>query len=206
MSVNIYDGTNLTPIAGKTVPMPTPDYVDAQYNSTTTYTKGMTCISGNKRYRYINSTASSGHQPPNATYWEVYSVADELNPTYTNTNMTFSSKVQAFVNGSDTLAWFAKVGKIVFFSCRLQVKSGQTLSNPEVIISGLPPFAGSPSAGQACFSSCVRNSNDSNFASLKSATVLANDSTATSAMIYLYSSASLTANADIYITGQYISK
>lgn len=57
----------------------TPDYVDEQYNNSTTYSKGMTCISGNKRYRYINSTASSGHQPPNATYWEVFSVTDELN-------------------------------------------------------------------------------------------------------------------------------
>lgn len=78
MSVNIYQNGTLTPIAGKTVPMPTPDYVDEQFNPATTYSKGMTCISGNKRYRYINSTASSGHQPPNATYWEVYSVANEL--------------------------------------------------------------------------------------------------------------------------------
>ena len=78
MSVNIYQNGTLTPIAGKTVPMPTPDYVDEQYNSTTTYSKGMTCISGNKRYRYINSTASSGHQPPNATYWEELSVSSQM--------------------------------------------------------------------------------------------------------------------------------
>ena len=62
----------------KTVVTPlTPDYVDAQYNNTTQYSKGMTCISGNKRYRYINNTASSGHTPPNATYWEELSVAEE---------------------------------------------------------------------------------------------------------------------------------
>lgn len=78
MSVNIYDGTNLTPIAGKTVPAPTPDYVDEQYNSATTYSKGMTCISGNVRYRYKNSTATSGHRPPDTTYWEVWSVSDQI--------------------------------------------------------------------------------------------------------------------------------
>lgn len=59
------------------VTLPTPDYVDEQFNSTTTYTKGMTCISGNKRYRYINSNATSGHQPPDATYWVEESVASE---------------------------------------------------------------------------------------------------------------------------------
>jgi len=60
----------------------TPDYVDEQYSSSTTYSKGMTCISGNVRYRYINSTASSGHQPPNVTYWEVLSVASQLGEIY----------------------------------------------------------------------------------------------------------------------------
>ena len=81
MSVNFYDwGTDkLNPTAGLTVPAPTPDYVDEQYSSSKTYSKGMTCISGNVRYRYKNSTASSGHTPPNATYWEVCSVANQLN-------------------------------------------------------------------------------------------------------------------------------
>lgn len=79
MSVNIFDGTNLTPIAGKTVPAPTPDYVDEQYSSSKTYSKGMTCISGNVRYRYKNSTATSGHRPPDTTYWEVLSVSDQTN-------------------------------------------------------------------------------------------------------------------------------
>jgi hypothetical protein len=59
--------------------LPTPDYVDEQFNPATTYSKGMTCISGNKRYEYINSTASSGHQPPDATYWKVLSVTNQLN-------------------------------------------------------------------------------------------------------------------------------
>lgn len=69
----------------KTVVTPlTPDYVDAQYNNTTQYSKGMTCISGNKRYRYKNSTATSGHRPPNATYWEVLSVASEIKNPYTS--------------------------------------------------------------------------------------------------------------------------
>lgn len=60
------------------VTLPTPDYVDEQFNPSTTYSKGMTCIEGNVRYRYKNSTATSGHRPPDATYWEVLSVSDEL--------------------------------------------------------------------------------------------------------------------------------
>ena len=102
MSVNIYDGTNLTPIAGKTVPAPTPDYVDAPYNSTTIYIKGMTCISGNKRYRYINSNATSGHQPPDATYWVEESVASEVKDRgkllKSATSSTFASAFTEFYN------------------------------------------------------------------------------------------------------------
>lgn len=79
MSVNIYDGTNLTPIAGKTVPVPTPDYVDIQYNPSTTWTTGMTCISGNKRYKCKANNTGSQYAPPNTTYWEELSVAYELN-------------------------------------------------------------------------------------------------------------------------------
>jgi len=74
-------GLNVTDDSGNdktVVTAPTPDYADAQYSSSTTYSKGMTCIEGNVRYRYKNSTATSGHQPPNATYWEVLSVADGL--------------------------------------------------------------------------------------------------------------------------------
>lgn len=76
-----FSGLNVTDDSGNdktVVTLPTPDYVDAQYNSSTTYSKGMTCISGNKRYEYINSTASSGHTPPNATYWSEKSVASEI--------------------------------------------------------------------------------------------------------------------------------
>lgn len=68
------DRTVVTPL--------TPDYVDAQYSSTTTYTKGMTCISGNKRYRSIYNGNNVNHTPPNATYWEECSVADEFNYIY----------------------------------------------------------------------------------------------------------------------------
>ena len=53
------------------VTIPTPDYVDEQFNPSTTYSKGMTCIYGNKRYRSIYSGNNQGHTPPNATYWEV---------------------------------------------------------------------------------------------------------------------------------------
>lgn len=60
------------------VTLPTPDYVDEQYNNSTTYSKGMTCIEGNVRYRYKNSTATSGHRPPDTTYWEVLSVSSQM--------------------------------------------------------------------------------------------------------------------------------
>ena len=78
---------------------PTPDYVDEQYSSSTTYSKGDTCISGNVRYRYINSTASSGHQPPNATYWEVLSVADELAVTCINNDSTTINGISYYKSG-----------------------------------------------------------------------------------------------------------
>ena len=74
----------------KTVVTPlTPDYVDEQFNPSTTYSKGMTCIEGNVRYRYKNSTATSGHRPPDTTYWEVLSVATELNTKQGNKASVF---------------------------------------------------------------------------------------------------------------------
>lgn len=78
-----FSGLNVTDdsVNDKTVvTLPTPDYVDEQFNPSTTYSKGMTCIEGNVRYRYKNSTATSGHRPPNTTYWEVLSVSDEIKP------------------------------------------------------------------------------------------------------------------------------
>lgn len=76
-----FDGLNVSDDSGNdktVVAAPTPDYVDAQYNSTTTYSKGMTCIYGNKRYRSIYSGNNKGHTPPNATYWEEFSVSSQL--------------------------------------------------------------------------------------------------------------------------------
>lgn len=76
-----FDGLNVTDDSGNdktVVTAPTPDYVDEQFNSSKTYSKGMTCIEGNVRYRYKNSTATSGHRPPDTTYWEVFSVASEI--------------------------------------------------------------------------------------------------------------------------------
>lgn len=67
------------------VTLPSPDYVDEQFNPSTTYSLGMTCIEGNVRYRYKNSTATSGHRPPDTTYWEVFSVTDEFGYTYIDT-------------------------------------------------------------------------------------------------------------------------
>lgn len=76
-----FSGLNVTDDSANdktVVTLPTPDYVDEQFNPSTTYSKGMTCIEGNIRYRYKNSTATSGHRPPDTTYWEVYSVAEEI--------------------------------------------------------------------------------------------------------------------------------
>lgn len=208
MSVNIYDGTNLTPIAGKTVPAPTPDYVDEQFNPSTTYSKGMTCIEGNVRYRYKNSTATSGHRPPDTTYWEVLSVASQINPVYSNSGMTISNKLEVFsgTGTGESVIGVTKVGKIVFFYVRLTVKTGQTLSNPEIIITNLPPIGSPANAGCGCVSSCARLlSASKDFGVINTAAILADDS-GTSTKIYLYSDTTLTAGADIYVTGQYISK
>ena len=60
------------------VTLPTPDYVDVQYSPSTSWKKGMTCISGNKRYRCKVNNTGIQYAPPNATYWEVLSVADEI--------------------------------------------------------------------------------------------------------------------------------
>lgn len=77
------------------VTLPTPDYVDAQYDPNHYYVKGETCISGNVRYRYKSSTSTKGNMPPNATYWEVLSVASQLaegsdgyNSGYIDVNLT----------------------------------------------------------------------------------------------------------------------
>ena len=85
-----FSGLNVTDDSANdktVVTLPTPDYVDEQYNPSTTYSKGMTCIEGNVRYRYKNSTATSGHRPPDTTYWEVLSVASEISDlkTYSST-------------------------------------------------------------------------------------------------------------------------
>ena len=95
-----FSGLNVTNDSGNNktvVTAPTPDYVDAPYNSTTTYTKGMTCISGNKRYRWINSAASTvpAPVPPNATYWEELSVAEELKQLETETVLWDSGDIAA---------------------------------------------------------------------------------------------------------------
>ena len=85
MSVNIYDSSTgiLTPVAGLTVPAPTPDYVDVQFNSATQYAAGNSFIYGNKRYKV--KTACINVTPPNSTYYEELSVADELKESVTVT-------------------------------------------------------------------------------------------------------------------------
>jgi hypothetical protein len=82
-----FSGLNVTDDSANdktVVTLPTPDYVDAQYNPSTSWKKGMTCISGNKRYRCKVNNTGSQYAPPNATYWEVLSVTSQLNEPLTS--------------------------------------------------------------------------------------------------------------------------
>lgn len=148
-----FSGMSVTDDSGnsKTVVTPlTPDYVDAQYNSTTTYTKGMTCISGNKRYRWINSAASTvpAPVPPNATYWVEESVSDQLGDVkYKTDGLTVSSKITILAVGNVNMYGYAKKNGLVTFYMRFSVKSGQTVAKAEEILLGLPSFDTTDGAG-----------------------------------------------------------
>lgn len=65
----------VTSVAGTTIGFDTPLYsnygapAQTAYAGGTTYTAGMIVSSGGNCYVFINSTPSSGHAPPNGTYW-----------------------------------------------------------------------------------------------------------------------------------------
>lgn len=54
---------NVAGVVGQVIVTPT------AYAGGTTYSYGMTCVSGGNYYVYINPVASSGNTPPNTTYW-----------------------------------------------------------------------------------------------------------------------------------------
>jgi hypothetical protein len=79
MSVNIYDGTNLTPIAGKTVPFtytPAPQsMIGDEWVSGQSYAVGDYRIDGNVLYKCKTAhTSSASNRPPYASYWTAVSV------------------------------------------------------------------------------------------------------------------------------------
>lgn len=83
MSVNIYDGTNLIPIAGKTVPMPyTPapqSMIGDAWITSHAYAVGDYCIDGNVLYRCKTAhTSTASKRPPYASYWTAVPVASQL--------------------------------------------------------------------------------------------------------------------------------
>lgn len=124
MSVNIVQNGELLPIAGKTVPAPTPDYVDEQFNPSTTYSKGMTCISGNVRYEYINNTPSSGHTPPDVTYWKVKSVATQMQQGFNLSvfadNANFTAPTPGANRCTIVSGGYKQVGKIVYIYVKIK--------------------------------------------------------------------------------------
>lgn len=136
--------------------------------------------------------------------------SSSVDPTYTETNITPSSKISVFDNaGQKRFIGVARIGKLVLFYIRFGVKSGQTLSNPETILTNLPPFEGG-TGNAACLTvdSCARDINHaaSDFTTIKTTALLVNGVGGTSASVSLYSSVSLTSDHDIYISGQYITK
>lgn len=130
------DGTNSKTV----VEAPTPDYVDEQYSSSKTYTIGQTCIYGNKRYRYINSNATSGNQPPNATYWVEESVVSEI----TNNNLYFTDSNEHIIAkvGNEVMCRryvYAEVTATI--STEVEVALPSSITNIETFSAWLDPFS-----------------------------------------------------------------
>ena len=105
-----FDGLNVSDDSGNdktVVTAPAPDYVDIQYTPSASWTKGQTCISGNKRYRCKVNNTGSAYAPPNATYWEELSVANEIS----NVESIFSNAIQTELTPDTSLKrlyWFNK--------------------------------------------------------------------------------------------------
>jgi len=83
-----------------------PDVYRGAYNSGTTYSgasgtsNGDVVTSGGVLYRFINVTPSSGHAPPNATYWQVVS---GLPTDLLSAHATFSAQVGQMVMDTTSL-------------------------------------------------------------------------------------------------------
>lgn len=92
------------------------------YNAGTTYSAGLQVTSGGNTYTFINATNSSGHAPPNATYWV------QTNQNYVG--QTLDQNQQVFFTGTNDEA-------------SINVASGQNFSvgitvNPPQSIAGHP--------------------------------------------------------------------
>ncbi|HZZ77457.1 MAG TPA: hypothetical protein VFE62_03000 [Gemmataceae bacterium] len=83
------------------------------YDGSTTYSEGDTVLSSSDTYAFINSTPSSGHAPPNSTYWQLLSdkgiftdgVTVAVGDTYAVPQIgraALTGAVKARVNVSDT--------------------------------------------------------------------------------------------------------
>lgn len=77
----------------------TQDIVSDAWSSSKTYTAGEYCISGNKLYKCL--VANTGTQPPDTTYWEEMTCAEELselNSNLANLSTTISNKSNLLVS------------------------------------------------------------------------------------------------------------
>jgi hypothetical protein len=95
----------------------------AAYNSSTVYSAGIQVTSGGNTYTFINAANSSGHAPPNATYWV------QTNQTYVGLTLDLNPLV-FFTGNNDEVSYS--------FTNAQNFSVGVTL-NPPQSVSGASP-------------------------------------------------------------------
>ena len=80
------------------------DIISDAWSSSKTYAAGEYCISGNKLYKCL--VANTGTQPPNATYWEETTCAEEFSELNSNLTELPNLSIQSGIKGMvGTGAW-----------------------------------------------------------------------------------------------------
>lgn len=102
----------------------TKDIVSDAWSSSKTYAAGEYCISGNKLYKCL--IANTGTQPPNTTYWEETTCAEEFSELNSNLTPIDIFDSITIVNGAIYNA--ARCGQVVSICIRYDYTSNVTLA------------------------------------------------------------------------------
>lgn len=102
----------------------TQDIISDAWSSSKTYAADEYCISGNKLYKCL--VANTGTQPPNTTYWEETTCAEELGELNSNLNPIDISNSITLVDGSVYAA--ARYGQVVSVCPRYDYSSNATIA------------------------------------------------------------------------------